>query len=72
MKKMVFGLVLTVSLSLFFAGAIFAKNDLSLIDAKGSVNTGDIGGQGLYVFSMWDASKNSFVKGDGSFETVIS
>jgi hypothetical protein len=36
------------------------------------VNTRDIGGQGLYVFSMWDSSKNSFVKSDGSFVTVIS
>ncbi len=72
MKKLIFLLSLITGFSFFFIGATFAKNDFSLINAKGSVNIGDIGGQGLYVFSMWDASRNSFVKVDGSFETVIS
>jgi hypothetical protein len=64
--------VFIMSFSLIFAGAIFAKNDFNLIKAKGTVSLSDIGGKGLYVFSMWDASKNSFVKADGSFVTVIS
>lgn len=72
MKKMVFLSAFVVTMSLVLVGALFAGSDFSLINAKGTVNTGDIGGQGLYVFSMWDSSKNSFVKSDGSFETVIA
>lgn len=72
MKRMILLSAFVVTMSLILTGALFAGNDFSLINAKGTVNTGDIGGQGLYVFSMWDSSKNSFVKTDGSFETVIS
>ncbi len=58
---------------LFVAGVTaFAKSGLSLIPAKGTVNMKDIGGRGLYVFSMWDTAQNSFVKTDGSFTTVIA
>jgi len=71
MKKVVFLLILSISISLLFVGVVFAKNDFSLINVAGIVNTKDIGGQGLYVFSMWDGSRNSFVKIDGSFVSVV-
>lgn len=71
MKRMIFSGIL-IGVLLLAAVTAFAKSGLNLISAKGIVNTSDIGGQGLYVFSMWDSGKNSFVKGDGSFETVIS
>lgn len=65
---------LAILIGFLFVGAITAsaKSGLSLIPAKGTVNMRDIGGQGLYVFSMWDTAQNSFVKTDGSFETVIA
>ena len=71
MKK-IFCLYLICSFLLFFGGAALAKDTLNLIKAKGTVNTAEIGGKGLYVFSMWDSSRNSFVSADGSFVTVVS
>jgi hypothetical protein len=49
-----------------------AGNSLRLIEAKGEVNTADIGGNGLRVISLWDKSKGAPVSADGNFVAVIS
>lgn len=68
MKKIGSLLILIVSIS---ATAI-AGNNLRLIEAKGIVNTTDIGGRGLRVISLWDKSKGSPVSADGNFVVAIS
>ena len=49
-----------------------AGNSLRLVEAKGKVNTADIGGNGLRVISLWDKSKGAPVSADGNFVVVIS
>ena len=47
-------------------------SSIKLIQAKGTVNTREIGGERLSVFSLWDKQKYSPVLADGSFYTTIS
>ena len=69
MKKIVPLLLLIVSIS----ATARAGNAMRLIEAKGEVNTVDIGGKGLRVISLWDKSKGSLVReADGNFVVVIS
>jgi len=65
-------LLLASVFAFFYIQNALAENNLTLIKVKGNVNTTEIGGSGLYVFSIWDKDKNSFVAADGGFTTVIS
>jgi hypothetical protein len=68
MKKIGYLAILILSIS---ATAI-AANSLRLIEAKGQVNTTEIGGNGLRVISLWDKAKGAPVSADGNFVVVIS
>jgi len=68
MKKIGSLLILIASIS---ATAI-AGNSLRLIEAKGIVDTTDIGGKGLRVISLWDKNKGSPVSAKGNFVVAIS
>ena len=57
---------------LSISATAIAGNSLRLIEAKGEVNTTDIGGKGLRVISLWDKSKGVLVSADGNFVVVIS
>ncbi len=72
MKKITFLLALILSFTILFTATAAAGNSLRLIKAIGRVNIKDIGGSGLYVFSLWDKNKASPVGADGTFVTVIS
>ncbi len=72
MKKTVLSLVLILSFMAALRDQAAADNTLRLIKARGSVNIKDIGGNGLYVFSLWDNNKGSLVSGEGAFVTTIS
>ncbi len=72
MKKTGILFVLMLIFALVLAVSVMAENGLRLIKARGAVNVSDIGGNGLYVYSLWDKSKGSPVGSDGSFVTVIS
>lgn len=71
MKKLSVLSMLVVSLLTCSLVTAQAKSGLSLIKAKGVVNNSDIGGKGLYVYSLWDKSKE-VVSQDGSFSVVIA
>ena len=49
-----------------------ADTVLQLIKVGGQVNTTEIGGSGLRVFSLWDKAQGEPVHPDGSFVTVIA
>lgn len=53
--------------NLSFAG----QGDFGLMSAKGLVNTSEVGGKGLYVFSMWNAGRKAQIGSDGSFSVSI-
>ncbi len=72
MKKIGLFPILILSFALVSIRTALAKNDLRLIKAMGKVNINDIGGSGLYVFSLWDKNKGAPIGADGSFVTVIS
>ena len=72
MKKISFLLAMILSFSVLVSFAATAGSTLRLIKASGSVNTSEIGGRGLYVFSLWGERATSGVKEDGSFATEIS
>ncbi|MCX5715200.1 MAG: hypothetical protein NT033_10505 [Candidatus Omnitrophica bacterium] len=48
-----------------------STKSLILIKARGRVNLNEIGGKGLYAFSLWDKNR-ALIGNDGSFTTVIS
>lgn len=70
MKKTKFFLIV-VFIAVFSATA-GAENNLKVIEAKGSVNIAEVGGDGLRVFSLWDKAEGVCVGPDGSFSTLIS
>ncbi|MCX5696829.1 MAG: hypothetical protein NTU54_02460 [Candidatus Omnitrophica bacterium] len=72
MKKTFLLLVLILSFAAALRDRAAADNALRLIKAGGSVNIRDIGGNGLYIFSLWDNNKGSPVSGEGDFVTTIS
>jgi len=49
-----------------------AGNVIQLIRGKGIVNTREIGGEKLFVSSLWDKGGERPVSNDGSFSTTIS
>jgi hypothetical protein len=71
MKKL--GFLFAAALSFFalcplsFAG----QDDLGLVEAKGIVNTSEIAGPGLYVFSMWNGADKALIGSDGCFSVSI-
>jgi len=72
MRKSIIGLFsLLLIMPLGFCAAQSASV-VKLIQARGLVNTKEIGGSGLCVFSLWDKHKCSALAADGSFSTVIS
>jgi len=69
MKKI--GLLILIFMAAFSTGAV-AENNLRFIEARGIVNINEVGGHGLYVFSLWDKNKGCPIGADGAFVTVIS
>ena len=71
MKKT--GLLFAVLLSFLTvcATAFAGKGDFGLAKINGTVNTQEIGGQALYVFSMWNSGRKAFVESDGSFSVFV-
>lgn len=71
MKK-VFLLGLLMSI-VFFVGvaSATARSDFGLVTVQGKVQAQEIGGNGLYVFSVWNGNKRSFVDAQGSFSVQI-
>lgn len=57
---------------LVFSGIAAAENYLRLIKVRGVVDTSQIGGSQLHVYSLWDSSLGALVGEDGSFVTIIS
>ncbi|MDD5731227.1 MAG: hypothetical protein PHN57_08920 [Candidatus Omnitrophica bacterium] len=71
MKKIFFSAVLLLVFPVYgFASR--AGGVLEMLNAKGFVNTKEIGGSGLCVSSLWDSRRAEPVAADGSFSTVIS
>jgi hypothetical protein len=61
-----------VALWLLFCPFSFAgQGDFGLVMAKGIVNTSEVGGQGLYVFSMWNSGRKALIGADGNFSVYI-
>ena len=71
MKKICLFLAVILSFVLALTVAQAAMNCINLLKAKGTINLEEIGGKGLYVFSLWDKHK-AFVGLDAGFLTVIS
>jgi len=68
MKKIVFLLILLFNIS----ATALAADGLRFLQAKGLVNTAEIGGKDLRVISLWDKSKGVTVSADGNFTVTIS
>jgi hypothetical protein len=65
-------LLLVSGFLLAFTSVAIADKALSLIKVKGSVNTQEIGGSGLSVFSLWGSNRGAAIGVDGVFMVVIS
>jgi len=72
MKKTALLFSCIVSLAMVLVPEAQADSVLKLIKSTGSVNKSEIGGNGLYVFSLWGKKDESFVSTVGNFKTVIS
>lgn len=72
MKRKVLILNLVICFAMNLLSSVYADRSLNLIKANGLVNKSEIGGAGLYVFSLWGKKADSFVQSDGSFKTTIS
>lgn len=48
-----------------------AQSSFGIVLARGTVNTSEIGGQGLHVFSIWNEGKTSWIEEQGQFSVQI-
>ena len=64
-------MALSVNLSVILA-ANKKTEVFQLVNLEGKVNKSEIGGEALYVVSLWDSRGNFPVSEDGSFTTVVS
>jgi hypothetical protein len=71
MKKIIFIFVLALSIFIVCPLSFAGQGDFGLVEAKGIVNTTEIGGQGQYVFSMWNSGRKALIGSDGSFSVSI-
>ena len=71
MKRVFLFFVLSASLTLFNAGQAGAESNFELVTVAGNVQMQEVGGKGLYIFSIWNGNKKSFVDGQGKFSVQI-
>lgn len=71
MKNIVFTLTTGFIVIFIFLCRAEGQSGFRIVTAKGIVNTREIGGQGLHVFSMWNEGKTSWVSGEEQFSVNI-
>ncbi|MFA6378247.1 MAG: hypothetical protein WCX16_00515 [Candidatus Omnitrophota bacterium] len=71
MKKTIFLLFGALSFFIVCNLSFAGQGDFGLVSAKGIVNTSEVGGKGLYVFSMWNSGRKTQIGADGSFSVAI-
>ncbi len=71
MKKSILQLALVVSVITTGTLSLAGQGDFGLVNAKGFVKRAEVGGAGLYVFSMWDHGRNVPIGEDGRFSVAI-
>ena len=71
MKKIIFLFSIVLSFLTVYDLSFARQSDFGLINAKGFVNTSEVGGKGQYVFSMWNSGRKTLIGADGSFSVAI-
>jgi len=71
MKKLKLFLLIALSFFILFPALAVAQNDFGFVLAKGKVNIQEIGGKGLYVFSIWNSGEKAWIDSEGGFSANI-